>query len=189
MRAPKVLRRTQFGNPLLRTPARKLSKAEVTSAETQQLIADMFYTLENKKMGVALAATQVGQLVAIMVIGVKKTPARPNVEPIDMVVINPIIVKTYGPTVGMWEGCLSFAKAFAKARRHKKIRLRYIDEHGSEHEADFDGFLAHVLQHETDHLNGILFVDRVKDSKTWMTEAEYIKMRNKETKDAKVTKL
>ncbi len=182
MKPRRLLSRTQFGNPILRTPTTRLTPSEITSPATQQLIKDMFYTLDKKKMGVGLAANQVGYGVAISVIGIKKTPARKNITPVTMVIINPEIVKTYGYTTGMWEGCISFAKAFAKAKRYKKIRLNYYDEKGMQHEEDFDGFLAHVMQHETDHLHGVLFVDKVRDTKSWMTESEYIKMRNRELK-------
>lgn len=181
---PKILKRTQFGNPILRTTTRRLTVKEITSPSIKELISDMYYTLDNKKMGVGLAANQVGQPVAISVIGIKKTPARQDVTPVRMIIINPEIVKTYGNITGLWEGCISFAKAFALAKRYKKIRLRYYDENAILQEKDFEGLLAHVLQHETDHLNGILFVDKVKDTKSWMTESEYIKMRKREKRDA-----
>jgi peptide deformylase len=188
MQKNKILQRTQFGNPILRMPTRKLLPKEIIAADTKQLITDMFYTLDNKKMGVGLAANQIGQSLAISVIGIKKTPARQDVTPVRMVIVNPEIIKTYGNATGMWEGCISFAKAFALTKRYKKIRLRYYDEYGQQQEADFEGLLAHVLQHETDHLNGILFVDKVKNTKSWMTETEYIKMRNKERKNESKSK-
>ena len=98
---------------------------------------------------------------------------------VDMVIINPKIVKTYGQKSPMWEGCISFGDTqnfpYAKVPRYKKVRLSYDDEHGQHHEADFDGFVAHVIQHETDHLNGVLFVDRVVDTTTYITVAEYKK--------------
>ena len=176
----KILRRTQFGNPILRQKTRRLSREEILSNEIQDLIKNMKYALEKRKFGIGLAAPQVGKSVAISFIGIKPTPARPNLKRQDMVIINPKIIKTYGDKEDMWEGCISFGDPFAKAERYKKVRVRWQDEKAATREKDFDGILAHVLQHEVDHLNGILFVDRVKDSKTYVTESEYLKIRKRE---------
>jgi peptide deformylase len=175
----KILRRTQFGNPVLRQLARRLNQAEIMAPEIQALIADMRYTLQQKQYGIGLAAPQVGRDVAISVIGLKPTPSRPNNPIINMVIINPEIIESYGANEPLWEGCVSFGDTrnfpYALVPRYAKIRLRWLDEHAVRHEADFEGILAHVLQHETDHLNGILFVDRVEDTKSYMTIAEYKK--------------
>ncbi|MEJ0073776.1 MAG: peptide deformylase [Candidatus Saccharibacteria bacterium] len=175
----KTLRRTQFGNPVLREKTRRLSREDILSPKVQELITNMRYTLENKKYGVGLAATQVGQSVAITVIGIKPTPTRPDNPIINMVVINPEIVKTYDDKEPMWEGCVSFGDTrnfpYALVPRYKKIRLRWLDERAETHEEDFEDILAHVLQHETDHLNGILFVDKVEDTKSYITISEYKK--------------
>jgi peptide deformylase len=177
---PKILKPTLFGNPILREPARRLSVAEIKSPEIQELVANMQHTLVTKKYGVGLAAPQVGQGVALTIIWVKPLPHRPDVEEQKLVVFNPEIVKTYGRRSQMWEGCISFQGSntnfpYAKALRWRKVRVRYLDEAGKRHEKDFEGLLAHVLQHETDHLNGILFVERVKDPKTFMMVSEYKK--------------
>lgn len=170
-----------FGNPVLRTPARRLTAEEILSDGTQQLIQDMRDLLAGRKHGVGLAAPQVGQSVAVSVIGIKPTPNHTDTTAVDMVIINPEIVRTYGRKTGMWEGCISFgsgpAAPYAQAMRYTKIRIRYRDEQAVQHEADYDGLLAHVLQHEIDHLNGILFVDRVADTTTYMTMAEYKKQK------------
>src|ERR1700687_898906 len=96
----KILRRVQFGNPILRETARQLEKAEVTSPEIRQLIADMKHTLANKKLGVGLAAPQVGRSVAVAIIKIKPTKHRPNVEPFEIALINPVITKTVGQRKG-----------------------------------------------------------------------------------------
>jgi peptide deformylase len=84
----------------------------------------------------------------------------------------------------MWEGCISSgagkAGLFAKVPRYEKIELEYLDESAVSHKKVFSGLVAHVIQHEVDHLNGILFVDKVKDSTTFMTYSEYRKMKKKE---------
>lgn len=184
----KVLRRTQFGNPILRRKARQLSDDEIMSEEIQELISDMRNTLRSKKYGVGIAAPQVGQSVALSVIEIQRTRLRPDLpksDQVSLVIINPKIAETYGQKEPMWEGCLSLSNVFAKAERYERIRVRYTDEHGKDHEQDFDGLLAHVVQHEIDHLNGILFVDRVKDPKTYTSESEYLKVRKRTDSQSK----
>ncbi len=175
-----VLKRTQFGDPVLRQVAQRLSRKQILSAEVQQLVRNMYYTLEKKKYGVGLAAPQVGVSLAISAIAIKPTPSRPHAQATQLTIINPEIIKTYGRRTGMWEGCISFCGdqkefPYAKAMRYKKIRLRYMDEFAQVHEDDFDGLLGHVMQHETDHLDGIFFVDRVRDTTTYVTTSEYTK--------------
>jgi len=178
----RLYRRTQFGNPILRTPSKVLSKQEILSKQTQELLKDMRYTLEKRKYGIGLAAPQVGMGVAVVVVGLKPTPTRPNIEKLDIDFINPAITKYYGKTTGMWEACISGSELYGKAVRYKKIRLVWLDKKAQKHEDDFDGLLAQVIQHEVDHLNGVLFVDRVKDSKTYVTFSEYKIIRKAENK-------
>lgn len=90
---PKILKRTEFGNPILRSKTKRLSKADILSKNIQHLIADMKYTCDKRKYGVGLAATQVGVDVAVSVIAIKKTPSRPEVTPFEQVIINPEILE------------------------------------------------------------------------------------------------
>ncbi len=169
---------TRFGNPILRQVARRLSADEMVSARIQQLIADMRFTCEKEKAGVGLAAPQVGEGIALSVIAIKPTPNRPDRDRFDSVIINPTCVGI-GRRTGMWEGCISCGRRndtlFGKAMRYRKIHATWYDEHGAFHDEVIAGFPAHVFQHETDHLNGILFVDKVNDSKTFMMADEYRK--------------
>jgi peptide deformylase len=179
----RILRRTQFGNPVLRQNAKRLSADEILSDEVQDLIKNMRWTLLNRNYGIGIAAPQVGQSMALSIIELRSTRTRPNLpktEWVSMTIINPEIIKTHGKAVEEWEGCLSLDNAYAKVPRYKKVSVRYQDEKANMHEKDLDGLLAHVFQHETDHLNGVLFVDKVKDTATYMTEPEYLKMRKKE---------
>lgn len=173
-----VLTLTRFGDPILREKTRELSVKEIKSEKIQQLIADIHYTNEQKKYGVGLAAPQVGVGVALSAIGIKPTPTRPHLQKFDAVIINPAY-EGIGRRTGMWEGCQSSGTGkdtlFARALRYKTIRASWYDEHAVFHEEELDGFVAHVFQHETDHLNGILFVDRVRDTKTYMLADEYRK--------------
>lgn len=176
---PRILKLTRFGNPVLRTPTRKLSKAEIKSEQIQTLIADMRYTSNETKLGVAIAATQVGESIALSVISIQPTKNRPDLEGFESVIINPEIVQTYGKPKGMYEGCVSCGTAddilFGEALRYKKVKLKWTDENAIDHEEVLHGFVAHVAQHEVDHLNGILFVDKVTDPKTYMMADEYRK--------------
>lgn len=180
MSVGKLLRKTDFGNPILRNPNHSLSDKEIISDEIQQFISDMYCTLEQKKYGVGIAANQVGKNLAISAIDTKPTPTRPDLKRQRLTIINPSIIKTYGNKIPMWEGCISGSKLYALVPRYKRIRLAWKDEQAKAHEQDFDGFIAHVIQHEVDHLNGLIFLDRVKDTKSYMTFNEYKKMRAKE---------
>lgn len=176
---PNLLPRTKFGNPILREKARRLTKDEILSDDIQRLIADIRYMVAKKQYGVGLAAPQVGRSVALAVIAIKPTPNRPDRTPFEMAIINPEVVETYGRRTGMWEGCISCGQGndilYGKALRYKKIKLRWYDERAKRHEEVLEDFPAHVAQHETDHLNGILFVDRVRDTTTYMMGDEYRK--------------
>jgi peptide deformylase len=142
----------------------------------------MRYTLTEKRYGVGLAAPQIGEPLAIAIIGLKPTPTRPNTPKLSLTLINPVIVSHSGKRSGEWEGCISGPDMYGKAMRYRKIRLRWLDGQARKREKDFEGLVAQVIQHEVDHLNGILFVDRVRDSKTYVTGAEYKKIRAAETK-------
>lgn len=174
----KILLLSRFGNPILRKKAHELSINEIKSEKIQRLIADIRYTNETKKYGMGLAAPQVGESCALSVIGIKPTPTRPNLEKFDQVIINPTY-EGIGHRTGMWEGCQSSGAGkdtlYGKALRYRKVRASWYDEHAEFHDEELDGFVAHVFQHETDHLNGILFVDKVRDTKTYMMADEYRK--------------
>lgn len=173
----KVLPRTEFGDPILRKVASRLTPEEIASDKIQTLIKDIRHTLVTKKFGVGLAAPQVGESLALSVIAIRPVKHRPNVEPFDLVIISPKIIKTFGTPKDKWEGCLSAGASglFGKVGRYKKIEIKFLDEAGKEHVRQFEGLQAQVIQHETDHLNGILFVDHVTDPKTYMTLKEYKK--------------
>jgi peptide deformylase len=180
----RILRRTQFGNPLLRTTARQLTRQEILSTTTRELVRDMRYTLTKKRYGVGLAAPQIGESVAIAIIGLKPTPTRPHIPTLSLTLVNPEIVSRSGKLTAEWEGCISGPDMYGKAMRYPKVRLRWLDGKAQAHEKNFEGLVAQVIQHEVDHLNGILFVERVRDPKTYMTFSEYKKLRRAEKKAA-----
>jgi peptide deformylase len=172
----KILSLTRAGNPILREVMPKLAPEEIVSDTVRNLIANIRYTNQEKQYGMGLAAPQVGERYALSVIGIKPTPNRPNLEKFDQVIINPTY-EGIGRRQGMWEGCQSVGSGddilYAKALRFKKIAAEWTDGTGQHHKEVLSGFVAHVFQHETDHLNGILFVDRVRDTKTYMMADEY----------------
>lgn len=176
---PKVLQLTQFGNPILRKKAKLLTQKEIKAKSTQNLIANMRYTMKSKGYGVALAAPQVAKSIALFVIAIKPNSTHPTRNIINKVCINPKIIKSYGKKQPMWEGCMSLGESdttlFGQTNRWPKLSVKYIDENGTEIVENLEGLEAHVFQHEYDHLQGILFVDKVKDTKTYMTMAEYKK--------------
>ena len=170
-------------DPILREKCRTLSKKEVLSLEIQELIDDMGHTASERNTGVGISANQVGESVAITVIAIKPTPARPNLKKFDKVYINTKIVETFGEKELMWEGCLSTARdeygepAMGQVPRFGKVRIKYFDREAGEHEEVVEGFVAQVVQHETDHLNGVLFTDLI-DMETLVPYREYCKMRD-----------
>ncbi len=178
MSARKTLELIRFGNPVLRQKAKQLTESEIKDDKTQRLIADIRYTNQQKKYGVGLAASQVGVSVALSVIGIKPTPTRPNLEPFHQVIINPTY-EGIGRRTGMWEGCQSCGSGddtlYGKALRYANIQATWYDERGVFHDEVLTDFIAQVFQHETDHLHGVLFVDKVRDTKTYMMADEYRK--------------
>lgn len=178
MSEKKILKLSRAGNPILREVMPKLTSSQIGSKEVQDLIENIRFTNKQKQYGVGLAAPQVGVRLALSVIGIKPTPTRPDVEPFDQVIINPKY-EGIGRRTGLWEGCQSIGSGndilFAKALRYREVDAEWIDENGKHHQEKLSGFVAHVFQHETDHLNGILFVDRVQDRKTYMMADEYRK--------------
>lgn len=174
----KILKRSEFGNPILRSKTKELSHKEILSKDTQELIANIRYTLENKKYGIGLAAPQVCRNIALSVIHIRPTKIRPDLPKskwASLVIINPKVTKTYGQPQQYWEGCISLSNTFAKVSRYKKVKVSYTDENAQEQEKIFEGLIGHVVQHEIDHLSGKLFVDKVEDPSTYVSGTEYKK--------------
>jgi len=168
----------RFGNPMLREESINLAPNEIKKDSTQVFIHKLKASIESKNYGVGLAAPQVGKNLRIAVIDIKPTKLRPDVTPFAMTIINPSY-EGIGRRRSLWEGCLSSGSGkntlYAKALRFTKIHAAWLDENGKYHAEILAGLPAHVFQHETDHLNGILFVDRVRDTRTYMMADEYKK--------------
>ncbi len=147
-----------YGNEVLKKKAKKVT--EVTDADIK-LVKDMFETMHESN-GIGLAANQVGELKQILVVDISDMEAGEGTKP--MVVINPEIVDEEGEWE-MEEGCLSIPEVREKVWRAEKIRLKYNDINMNDCEVEADGLLARVLLHEIDHLNGVLFLDRLSSTK------------------------
>ena len=181
----KALERRQFGDPISWRRAKTIAIEDIKSAKIQALIKNMSHTLATEKIGVGLAAPQVGKSLSLAVVRIRPLPHRAKVKPLDMVLINPEITETFGRKKQVWEGCISAghknAGVFAKVPRHETIKVKYYDQTGNLRQRKLTGLPAQVVQHEIDHLQGVLFVDRVKDTRSYMTYAEYVKrIRNKQ---------
>ena len=153
-------------NEKLHKKSRALKLSEIKSEKIKNLVADIYETIKSGEYGVGMSAIQVGEPLAISVVMIRPTPNRPNLNHHNKVYFNAVIEKTYGQKEPMWEGCCSVLDdnanpVYAKVPRYKKICVKYLDEAGEEHKDTIDGFLAHVLQHEIDHINGIIFTDLV----------------------------
>jgi peptide deformylase len=122
----------------------------------------------------------------LAVICIQPMAHRPDVTPFEEVLINPVITDRSEGTALLWEGCISSGSGetglFAKVPRYKEISVTYQVADGTTHKRAFSGLPAQVIQHEVDHLHGSLFVDRVEDTSSYMTYAEYVKrIRSKTT--------
>jgi len=152
-----------YPEPVLRKRAKELPEVDDSVRET---VASMFRTMYEDK-GVGLAAPQVGLRQRILVINPTGDPEQPAEE---LALINPTLVDRAGPVTSMEEGCLSFPGIYASVDRPDRCTVKAVLPDGTEIEREFEGFTSRVIQHEYDHLEGVLLVDR-------MSPAE--KVRNK----------
>ncbi|MCX8037930.1 MAG: peptide deformylase [Candidatus Sumerlaeia bacterium] len=155
-----ILRILTYGDDRLQTPAKAVEKI---TPEIRKLIADMAETMHAAK-GVGLAATQVGVMARLCVVNpeAREGGGEETSKPAGhRVFINPQIIWTSDEDVPMSEGCLSLPGIEAEVFRPSAIRVRYRDERWQVREEEMSGLLARILQHEIDHLDGVLFVDRV----------------------------
>ena len=158
------------GEPVLREPARKLPLDELKSARMQTFIDDLIETMRDAD-GAGLAANQVFEPVRICVIEVRApNPRYPYKPPIPLtVLVNPEVEPLTDETFDNFEGCLSVPDLRGLVKRYKKIRVRYLDREGDEVVKEVSGVSAGTFQHECDHLDGKLFLDRVEDPRTLTT--------------------
>jgi peptide deformylase len=165
-----ILKVARMGHPVLRAKARALERAEIRSAAIQKLIDDMLDTMREYH-GVGLAAPQVHEGVRLFVAALGADDDEADVEPIALV--NPEITLVGAEVEEDWEGCLSIPDIRGRVPRAHEIRVRAYDRKGERMEVRAHGFSARVIQHETDHLDGVLFLDRMKSFETLTFLDEY----------------
>jgi len=178
----------KYGHPVLR---QKGARIEKVTLDVKKLIADMFETM-HANHGVGLAAQQVGQALQLTVIDVREVKERPSRLELDgqpadvndimpLVLINPEL-KPDGDLVAGGEGCLSFPEIYAEITRPESVTVKALDKKGKPIEFRCGGLLSRVIQHEADHLNGILFIDRMsrKTKEELRPELEALQAKTKE---------
>lgn len=172
--SPKII---QKEDPLLRQIAKEVPLSKIKSREIKKIISDMKKSLATQADGVAIAAPQIGASVRIFVVAGKIFNSdfrREGNEPIeqtetpspDLVFINPVITKLSKTKKWMHEGCLSVRPLWGEVNRSTNATIVAYDENGTKITRGAGGLLAHIFQHETDHLDGILFIDKAKNIAT-----------------------
>jgi peptide deformylase len=164
-----ILKVARLGHPVLRAKALPVPAAEIASPRIQRLIDDMFETMV-EYAGIGLAAPQVHEGLRIFVAGVRKaevtTPMTDDHDMPFISIINPEVVPVGQSTSSGWEGCLSIPDIRGEVPRPDSVRLRAYDRTGRRIELVAEGLPARVIQHETDHLDGVLFFDRMTSFET-----------------------
>lgn len=171
----------QLGEPVLRRVARPLSVEELRSPAIQTLIDDMIDTMHDAD-GAGLAAPQVYESIQLCVIEIQKNPRYPDALDIPLtVLVNPVVTPAVDSpanalaaedSIAMFEGCLSVTGLRGQVVRPRRVRVQALDRDGKPLDFVWEGVRASVVQHETDHLNGVLYVDRA-DSKSLTFLREY----------------
>ena len=157
-----------MGHPVLRTRARPLEPDEIGTRKIQQLIDDMFETMGDSQ-GIGLAGPQVHESIRLFVAGVDGEEGMMS----PVVLINPEVTPIGSSVEDDWEGCLSIPDIRGRVPRATDIRIRAVDRHGQALSMTANGFPARVVQHETDHLDGVLFFDRMTSFESLSFLEEY----------------
>jgi peptide deformylase len=161
------------GHPVLRERSREVTAEELASPAVQALIDDLIDTMRSAG-GAGLAANQVGETLRVAVIEVDNNPRYPYKPPIPLtVIVNPTYEPVGEETVAINEGCLSVPDLRGTLDRWVTVRVRWLDRDGVEHSELRRGLTAGTFQHEIDHLDGILFLDRVTDPTTFTTWEQF----------------
>ena len=160
--------------PILHQPA--LAVTDLSDPAIQRLLDDMLATLQAAN-GVGIAAPQVFVPLRIIIVASRpnsRYPDAPLMHPIAM--LNPEILWQSDSTCSGWEGCLSVPDTRAQVKRANHLRVRYLTREGEAMEAEYSGFIARIIQHECDHLDGVLFPERVENASELVSEAVFQQM-------------
>lgn len=166
----------QNGEDVLRKISKEVPVSNITKTKIQKILKDMSEALHSQNDGVAIAAPQIGESLRIFIVSGRvfdddfiKGKISPEEIPYkksrhsDIIFINPVFKKMSKDKKLMSEGCLSVRPLYGKVRRATRATIEAYDENGKKFQKDAAGLLAHIFQHETDHLDGILFIDKAKD--------------------------
>ena len=170
---PRILEIAQLGDPVIRK--RSAEVTDIHNPQVQALIDDLFATVAEEN-GMGIAAPQVSESTRIIVLASRpnaRYPYAPTMEP--TVMINPETTWASSEQKKDWEGCLTVPGMRGLVPRHRTIQIRFQSRDGEIIEKEYDGFLARVFQHEIDHLDGLVFLDRVESTKDLITEKEWQK--------------
>ena len=176
-----ILKVARMGHPVLRTRAQPIERSSIKSAAVQRLIDDMMDTM-TEYHGVGLAAPQVHESVRLFVVAFDPTlPELAEDQPAEpFAIINPEITPLGDEIVEDWEGCLSIPDIRGRVPRLRDLRLRAHDRKGERFELRLQNFQARVIQHENDHLDGVLFFDRMRSFETLAFLDEYARYWSKD---------
>lgn len=166
-----ILEIIQLGNPILRQQAKPIEN--VGDEWVQKLIDELIATVAQSN-GVGIASPQVAESYGLFIVASRPNPRYPNaptMEPTAM--INPRIIAHSTEVVKGWEGCLSVPGIRGLVPRYQAIEVEYTSRDGKLHRQELTDFVARIFQHEYDHLDGIVFIDRVESTQELMTEQEY----------------
>ena len=170
-----ILKVARLGHPVLRQPARPVPVEAIRSPEVQRFIDDMVDTMREYD-GAGLAGNQVHTLLQIAVIEVAANPRYPDAPQVPLtVLINPVVTPLTDEMEEGWEGCLSVPDMRGRVPRYTAVRLECYDREARRVDLVAKEFFARVIQHETDHLRGVVYVDRMKDLSTLTHLAEWNK--------------
>ena len=169
-----LLKIARLGNPKIRHGAKLVSLDELQSPDIQKFIQDLVETMRDAH-GVGIAAPQVHVSKQVIAVEVSPdNPRYPNQSAVPLtVLVNPKILEHVEETENGWEGCLSVPDLRGQVPRWTRVRVQALDRYGQEVEFDAQGFYARVIQHEVDHLQGQLFLDRLSDLRTLTYLQEY----------------
>lgn len=169
-----VLDVIRMGHPVLRQVARPWPAESIDSEDFRSLVDDMRETM-HARGGIGLAAPQVNRSVQVAVIEIDGAPSRyGDIQSVPFgIYVNPVITVLDEAEEGYWEGCLSIPGLMGYVERPQHIRVDYLDEQAEQQSLEVQGFLATVFQHEFDHLQGTLYIDRIKDPRLMAFEEEY----------------
>jgi peptide deformylase len=153
----------QLGHPALREMCAEIPMEEIKSEATASLVSDMRESLETQDDGIGLSAPQIGVTKRMFIVSHKLFESDPTAK--DLIFINPVITWSSDATDVQEEGCLSIRGTYGNVERPMSIKMEAFNEKGDKLEYEASGLLARVIQHELDHLNGVLFIDKATDIK------------------------